>query len=59
MEIKPEIAALIAEGAPLNRIKAECRKKKMYYLQEEGLRKVIDGITSMNEVIRCLSGNEK
>ncbi|MDO8630164.1 MAG: ATPase, T2SS/T4P/T4SS family, partial [Phycisphaerales bacterium] len=59
MEIKPEITALIAEGAPLNRIKAECRKKKMYYLQEEGLRKVIDGITSMNEVIRCLSGNEK
>ena len=59
MEIKPDIAALIAEGAPLNRIKAECRKKKMYYLQEEGLRKVIDGITSMNEVIRCLSGNEK
>jgi len=59
MDIKPEVSALIAEGAPINRIKAECRKSKMYYLQEEGLLKVIDGTTSMNEVIRCLSGNEK
>jgi len=28
-------------------------------LQEEGLLKVISGKTSMNEVLRCLRGNEK
>lgn len=53
------VAKLIAEGAPIERIKAECRKNKMYYLQEEGLLKVIDGTTSMNEILRCLKVAEK
>ncbi len=53
------VRKLIAEGVPINRIKAQCRKNKMYYLQEEGLLKVISGKTSMNEVLRCLRGNEK
>lgn len=53
------VARLIAEGAAVNRIKAECRKKKMYYLQEEGLLKVIDGTTSMNEILRCIRTNEE
>jgi len=53
------VANLIAEGTALNRIKAQCRKSKMYYLQEEGLLKVIDGTTSMNEILRCLRSNGK
>lgn len=53
------IRKLIVEGAPMNRIKAQCRKSKMYYLQEEGLLRVIDGTTSMNEILRCLRANEK
>lgn len=53
------IAKLIAEGAPMNRIKPQCRKQKMYYLQEEGLLKVIDGTTSMTEILRCLRTNGK
>lgn len=48
------VAKLIAEGASINKIKLQCRKNKMYYLQEEGLLKVIDGTTSMNEILRCL-----
>jgi len=55
----PSVAKLIAENASIERIKAQCRKNKMYYLQEEGLLKVIDGTTSMNEVLRCLRGNDK
>ena len=55
----PVVSKLLAEGAPINRIKAQCRKNKMYYLQEEGLLKVIDGTTSMNEVLRCLRTSEK
>jgi type II secretory ATPase GspE/PulE/Tfp pilus assembly ATPase PilB-like protein len=53
------IRRLIVEGAPMNRIKSQCRKAKMYYLQEEGLLKVIDGTTSMAELLRCLRTNEK
>jgi type II secretory ATPase GspE/PulE/Tfp pilus assembly ATPase PilB-like protein len=53
------VSKLIAEGAGIEKIKAQCRKNKMHYLQEEALLKVIDGTTSMNEVLRCLSSNEK
>lgn len=57
--VTEEVARLIAESAPIERVKAECRKNKMYYLQEEALLKVIDGTTSMNEVLRCLKTSEK
>ena len=57
--VDEEISKLIATGAPMNRIKAQCRKNKMYYLQEEGLLKVIDGSTSMNEILRCLRSDRK
>lgn len=59
LAIDESISRLIAEGAPINRIKAQARKNKMYYLQEEGLLKVIDGTTSMNEILRCLRTSEK
>ncbi len=48
------IRKLIGEGAAIDRIKMQCRKNRMYYLQEEGLLKVIDGTTSMNEILRVL-----
>ncbi len=57
--VDPTVAKLIAEGASIEKIKTQCRKNKMYYLQEEALLKVIDGTTSMNEVLRCLGGGEK
>lgn len=53
------VRTLIQQGAPIDRIKSQCRKNKMYYLQEEGLLKVIAGVTSMNEVLRCLKNNDK
>ncbi|UCE58367.1 MAG: Flp pilus assembly complex ATPase component TadA [Phycisphaerales bacterium] len=59
MPVDEEIARLIAAGAAMSKIKAQARKKRMYYLQEEGLLKVIDGTTSMNEVLRCLRTDEK
>ena len=48
------IRALIAEGASMKAVKAHARKNRMHYLQEEGLLKVIDGTTSLNEVLRGL-----
>ena len=52
--VDKETRALIAEGAPMKAIKSQARKKRMYYLQEEGLMKVMDGTTSLNEVLRGL-----
>lgn len=57
--INDEIRKLIQAGAPMQRIKAEARKARMYYLQEEALLKVIDGTTSMNEVLRVLKDSHK
>lgn len=50
---------LIAEGASTGRIKVQCRKNRMYYLQEEALLKVIDGTTSMDEILRCLRAGDR
>ncbi len=52
LEMTDEIRQLVRQDASLSRIKAACRKNKMLYLQEHALRKVIDGVTSIEEVIR-------
>lgn len=52
--LTPPMKEMIASGAKLELVKAEARKNKMLYLQEEGLLKVIEGVTSMNEVLRVL-----
>ena len=59
MPIDAAMTKLIEDGAPISKIKAQARKNRMYYIQEEGLLKVIDGTTSMNEVLRCLRTNGK
>ena len=47
-----DIRQLIIERATVAQIRSACRKNKMLYLQEQALRKVIDGTTSIQEVIR-------
>ena len=59
MVVDDALRGLIAEGAPINRIKSQCRKNRMHYLQEEGLLKVIDGTTSLNEILRVLRDGSK
>lgn len=48
------LRSMIKSGANTTQIKAQARKNKMLYFQEEGLRKTIEGITSMREILRCL-----
>lgn len=52
LEINDEIRQLVQQNASLAQIKAACRKNKMLYLQEQALRKVIEGLTNIEEVIR-------
>jgi len=47
-----DVKQLVAQGAGLRDIKSACRKRKMLYLQEQALRKVIEGTTSVQEVLR-------
>ena len=50
--ITDELRELIRQDAGISQIRSACRKKRMLYLQEQALRKVIEGQTSINEVVR-------
>jgi general secretion pathway protein E len=52
------LRGLVSQGAPLQAIKAQARKGKMPYLQEVGLQKVMEGLTSINEVLRVTREDE-
>lgn len=57
--LNTDIRQLITEGATVAQIRAACRKNRMLYLQEQALRKVIDGTTSVQEVIRVTQQAKK
>ena len=59
LEITDDVRDLMAGGASLTQIQAACRKNKMLYLQEQALRKVIEGVTSIQEVIRVTQTPKK
>jgi type II secretory ATPase GspE/PulE/Tfp pilus assembly ATPase PilB-like protein len=52
--ISERMRDLIREKAPASAIKAEARKNGLLTMKEEGLRLVIKGITSVNELIRVV-----
>ncbi|MCF7957771.1 MAG: Flp pilus assembly complex ATPase component TadA [Phycisphaerae bacterium] len=52
------LKALIAESASWDALRTQCRKERMLYLQEQALRKVIEGDTSIKEVLR-ITTNQK
>ncbi len=45
---------MIRENPSINKLKAEARKNGMIYLQEDGLRQVIQGRTSIEELLRVV-----
>jgi type II secretory ATPase GspE/PulE/Tfp pilus assembly ATPase PilB-like protein len=48
------VSKLLAEGAPLQRIRDHCRRTKIFDLRRAGLQKVYDGVTSLDEILRAL-----
>jgi type II secretory ATPase GspE/PulE/Tfp pilus assembly ATPase PilB-like protein len=52
LRLTDELRQLVLEQAPLTQIRVACRKNNMHYIQENALRKVIEGTTSVQEVIR-------
>jgi type II secretory ATPase GspE/PulE/Tfp pilus assembly ATPase PilB-like protein len=49
--VTDRIRDMIREGAQLTAIRAEARKNGMLYLKEEGLRLVVKGVTSLDELL--------
>lgn len=52
--VNDRIRDLIRDKAPMSNIKAEARKNGMLYMKEEGLRLVVRGITSIDEMLRVV-----
>jgi type II secretory ATPase GspE/PulE/Tfp pilus assembly ATPase PilB-like protein len=52
--ITDQMRDMIRENPSINAIKAEARKNGMIYLQEDGLRQVIQGRTSIKELLRVV-----
>lgn len=52
--ITDKMRDMIRDNPSINAIKAEARKNGMIYLQDDGLRKVIQGKTSIDELIRVV-----
>ncbi len=53
--ITDKIRDMLKENPSLTAIKAEARKNGMLYLQEDGLRQVIRGVTSVQELMRVIT----
>jgi general secretion pathway protein E len=54
MTVNDRIRDLVREKAAVSAIRAEARKNGMLYMKEEGLRMVIRGVTSIDELLRVV-----
>lgn len=57
LEMTPDMRALVATGADASAIKAQARKEKMLTVQQDALRLVAEGKTSLEEVQRVFKAN--
>jgi general secretion pathway protein E len=54
LEINDRLRDMIREKVSLSQLKSEARKNGMLYMQEEGLRLVVKGLTSIEELMRVV-----
>ena len=54
MEMNPQIGRLVVEKSSSDEIISYCRSKSMKFLKDDGWQKVIDGMTSPQELVRVL-----
>jgi type II secretory ATPase GspE/PulE/Tfp pilus assembly ATPase PilB-like protein len=57
--INDKLRNTIIQSKAITEIDSKFRASKMLYLQEQALRKVINGTTAINEMVRVLSPNKK
>jgi type II secretory ATPase GspE/PulE/Tfp pilus assembly ATPase PilB-like protein len=57
MPMSPEIHRLIGRGGQSDEIRAAARREGMLTLREAALRRVLDGSTTLDEVLRTTPGN--
>lgn len=57
--INDELRKAIRQSKSLSEIGTQFRRAKMRYLQEQALRKIVEGTTAINEMVRILSKKKK
>ncbi len=57
--IDDELKKAIRQSKSLAEIRTQFRRAKMLYLQEQALKKVVDGTTAINEMVRVFSATKK
>jgi len=57
--INDELRKTIKQSKSLSEIATQFRRAKMLYLQEQALKKIVAGTTSINEMVRVLSTSKK
>ncbi len=58
MVFDDDARTMLADGQ-LDQLRSYFRKNKMYYLQETALTRVVEGMTSISEITRVLTGEKK
>lgn len=54
LEVNDKLREMIRQKSGVQQLKAEARKNGMLYMQEEGLRLVVKGLTSIDELLRVV-----
>jgi general secretion pathway protein E len=57
--IDDELREAIKQSKSLSEISTQFRRAKMLYLQEQALKKVVDGTTAINEMVRVFTKKQK
>lgn len=58
LTLSPKIKALILEGAQEHRIREEARREGMQSLRENGMQLALDGVTTVDEIVRITVGDQ-
>ncbi len=58
MEMSPDLRELAFKCKPTNQIRAKARNEGMLTLQEDGVRKVLTGMTSIEDILRVTQSSE-
>jgi len=54
LEVNDKLREMVREKTGVQQLKSEARKNGMLYMQEEGLRLVVKGLTSIDELLRVV-----
>ena len=58
LTMSPKIKSLVMENAEEYKIREEARREGMMTLRENGIRNVLDGSTTLDEVLRVTAGDQ-